>query len=148
MLIHNATLLTLLGGCAIAVQNAVMVAMTGRGLGLTAALLVNSTVGITLLAVIEYARLGPSFADEIIRRVEWWFLLPGLLGTLYVFASLYGYRHQGAATTIALIVAAQLIAGLALDAFGFRGETVPVTPERLIGVVLLLAGAALVMRRV
>lgn len=144
---QTAILLTILGGCAIAVQNAVMVAMTGRGLALTAALLVNSTVGITLLAVIEYSRLGPSFAGEIVRRVEWWFVLPGLLGTLYVFASLYGYRNQGAATTIALIVASQLAAGLALDAFGFRGEAIPVTTERLIGIALLFVGAALVMRR-
>ncbi len=143
----TALLLTVLGGCAIAVQNAVMVAITGRGLALTSALLVNSTVGITLLIVIEYARLGPSFVGEIAGRAEWWFILPGLLGTAFVFASLYGYRTQGAATTIAVIVASQLAAGLALDAVGFRGETIPITTERLIGLALLFAGAALVMRK-
>lgn len=145
----NATALLLIvaGGCAIAVQNAVMVAVTGRGLAITSALLVNSTVGITLLIGIEWFRLGPGFAGEIARRAEWWFVLPGLLGTVFVFASLYGYRSQGAATTIAVIVASQLAAGLALDAFGFRGETIPVTPARLIGLALLFAGAALVARR-
>jgi hypothetical protein len=40
---------------------------------------------------------------------------PGLLGSFFVFASISGYQNVGAATTIAVLVASQLIGGLVMD---------------------------------
>ena len=92
------------------------------------------------------ARHGPAFALDLLPRARLWFLLPGLLGTFFVFASLYGYRHQGASATIVLVVAAQLVTGLALDGMGFTGAARPIAPPTLIGAALLLLGTALVVR--
>lgn len=142
----TAAALSLLAGAAIVVQNALMTAMAARGLGLTGALLCNSVVGVTLLIVVVLAQGGPAVALTALARAEVWFLAPGILGTLFVFASLHGYRHQGATATIVLLVAGQLATGLALDAAGVTGGGRSLTPDRLLGVVLLLAGVFLVVR--
>jgi uncharacterized membrane protein YdcZ (DUF606 family) len=39
------------------------------------------------------------------------------------------------------------VLGFGLDAFGLAGVVVPVTPQRLLGLVLVVAGAALVYGR-
>ena len=49
---------------------------------------------------------------------------------------------------VALVIAGQLIVALLVDQFGILGyPQIPVTPTRLLGAGLLLAGALLVMRR-
>jgi bacterial/archaeal transporter family-2 protein len=141
-----AILLAIVGGAALVVQNAIMASIARSGVSLTGALFVNSAIGLCLLGMIESWRAGPGFAIDLAGRAQWWFILPGLLGTAFVFASLYGYRHQGAATTIVLIVAAQLATGLAFDAAGLTGTARAITAERMIGVALLFAGAFLVVR--
>jgi bacterial/archaeal transporter family-2 protein len=141
-----AILLAIVGGAALVVQNAIMAAITRSGVSLTGALFVNSLVGLTLLAIIETWRAGPTFALDLAGRAQLWYVLPGLLGTAFVFASLYGYRHMGATTTIVLIVAAQLTTGLLFDAAGLTGASRALTLERVLGVLLLFAGAFLVVR--
>jgi transporter family-2 protein len=141
-----AILLAIVGGAALVVQNALMVTIARGGVSLTGALFVNSAVGLFLLGMIETWRGGPGFAIDLAGRAQYWFLLPGILGTAFVFASLYGYRHQGAATTIVLVVAAQLVTGLAFDAAGLTGTARAITAERIVGVALLFAGAFLVVR--
>jgi transporter family-2 protein len=142
----SAVVLALAAGASLALQYTIMLAVMERGIGAVSALLINSLVGLVLLVGIETARLGPSFALDLLARARLWFLLPGLLGTFFVFASLYGYRHQGAATTIVLVVAGQLVMGLALDGMGLTGAARPIAPHTLIGVALLLLGTALVVR--
>jgi transporter family-2 protein len=142
----SAVVLALAAGASLALQYAIMLAVMDRGIGPVSALLINSFVGLVLLLGIEAARLGPSFALDLLARARLWFLLPGLLGTFFVFASLYGYRHQGAAATIVLVVAGQLVMGLALDGMGLTGAARAIAPHTLIGVALLLVGTALVVR--
>ena len=51
-------------------------------------------------------------------------------------------------TLVALVLAGQLIVALIVDQFGILGyPQIAVTPTRLLGAALLLAGALLVMRR-
>jgi bacterial/archaeal transporter family-2 protein len=140
-----AILLAIVGGAALVVQNAIMASITRSGVSLTGALFVNSLVGISLLAVIETWR-APGFALDLAGRAQLWYVLPGLLGTAFVFASLYGYRHMGATTTIVLIVAAQLSTGVLFDALGLTGEARIPNALRILGVLLLFAGAYLVVR--
>ncbi len=48
----------------------------------------------------------------------------------------------------ALMIAGQLLAGAAIDAFGWLGtERIPITATRAIGLLLLTAGAALTLKR-
>ncbi len=44
-------------------------------------------------------------------------LLPGLLGSLFVFAGILGYQKLGAAATISILVASQLCMGLLADVY-------------------------------
>ncbi len=60
---------------------------------------------------------------ELVASVRWWTLIPGLLGCIFVFASISGYQNVGAAATIAVLVANQLIGGLALDITRNHGVT-------------------------
>ena len=142
----SAMLLALAGGAALAIQNAIMAAVVGRGVGFIATLIINSTIGLVALCAIETIRSGPGFAADIVAQAKPWFVLPGLLGTFFVFAGVFGYRHLGAATTIALIVAAQLAMGIALDAMGLVGGSRQIGLQMLLGAVLLVTGAWLVVR--
>ncbi|WP_162561403.1 DMT family transporter [Methylobacterium terrae] len=142
----GAALLCLVAGAALVLQNALMGAIVARGTGLTGALLCNSLVGLSLLGLVEAWRSGPAFPLRLIERAEPWFLVPGLLGTLVVAASLYGYRQQGATVTVALVVAGQLAAGIAGDAAGLTGRRGALGVETWIGAALLVAGAVLILR--
>ena len=69
----------------------------------------------------------------------------GLLGAFYVLGSIVAAPRLGAVTLVALILAGQTLASLAVDHFGWVGfEEQPITPLRLAGVALLAAGVALV----
>ena len=142
----TATILAISAGAAIAVQNVVMVAMLGRGVGLVGALLLNSTVGIAILIAIELARGGLFFPAALFARFELWFLVPGVLGTGYVFASLLSYAKQGATMTIVSIVAAQLSTGLLLDAAGLVTSPRLPSSSQLAGLCFLLIGVMLVLK--
>jgi transporter family-2 protein len=142
----SAILLALAGGAALAIQNVIMAAVVGRGVGFIGTLFINSAVGLIVLAAMETIRSGPAFALDIAAQAKPWFVLPGLLGTFFVFAGVFGYRHLGAAPTIMLIVAAQLAMGIALDALGLTGGARPIEVQTLVGAALLVAGAFLVLR--
>jgi hypothetical protein len=88
-------LLALAGGASLALQYAVMLAVTERGVGVTSALLINSVIGLIVLGGIETYRGGPQFVIEIVARARLWFVVPGLLGTFFVFAGLLWLQASG-----------------------------------------------------
>ena len=69
------------------------------------------------------------------------------LGSFFVFASISGYQNVGAATTIAVLVASQLIGGLMLDIFRSHGVPLRALFGPICGAILLVVGAWLVARR-
>ena len=143
----SAVTLAVLAGVALVTQSAIMLAITGRGFSLTSALLFNSLVGVLLLAGLEVLRAGTGFAAEFSQHVKLWFVLPGLLGTFFVFASLYGYKHIGAATTITLIIASQIITGMVMDALTLHANGQQFFNfQKLWGAGLLAVGSLLILR--
>ena len=75
------------------------------------------------------------------------YLLAGILGLVLYLTFSYTLPRIGAANAIALLVAAQLILALIIDQFGWFGvaqHSADLT--RLIGVVLLIAGAFFISR--
>ena len=134
-------------GIGLVVQNTLMVRITEASSTILIAMLLNSLVGIALFVAILLIKHGVSGFHELAAQVRWWTLLPGLLGSFFVFASISGYQHIGAATTIAVLVASQLIGGLALDVL--RCPTIPwrALPGPAIGALLLVIGAWLVAKR-
>lgn len=135
-----------LAGCGLVFQNRLMVAVAAATPGPWAALMVNSLVGIVLIGAVGFSRHGTAFAADTVSALRWWFVLPGILGTVFILASVTGYARIGAAATIAILIAAQLVTGLLVDlaaepfAMDVRFWT------RLAGALLLVTGCLLVNR--
>jgi bacterial/archaeal transporter family-2 protein len=69
----------------------------------------------------------------------------GCLGTLYVWSTIFATPQIGAALTLALTIAGQMIAAVFIDHYGAIGLTkYPASPERVTGVVLVILGVSLV----
>ena len=78
----------------------------------------------------------------------WWALVGGLLGAFYVTVALLAVRTLGASGLTALVVSGQLAIAVAIDRFGLLGVAKQhIAAPRAIGLVLLLVGAVLVVRK-
>jgi len=111
------------------------------------AAIVNFVVGLGALALVAIAS-GARWAPGSAASVPAWAWFGGLLGAAYVAATTVLGPRLGAAAVLALTLAGQMVAALLVDHYGVIGfPQSPVTPARLLGVVLLVAGALLIMRR-
>jgi transporter family-2 protein len=71
----------------------------------------------------------------------------GVIGALYVFAAVILAPKLGAGTLVAAVVAGQMITSLLLDHYGWVGFPVhSLSPVRLVGAVLVIAGVVLIQR--
>lgn len=132
-------------GGLIAMQPAVNAGL-GRATGNIAAALLSFAIGTLLLAVIA-ALAGQAQGLTEALDVPWYYLLGGVLGAAYVFTALVTVSSIGAGGVAAATITGQLTLSLVLDKVGFLGlEEQPITIERVIGVVLLLAGTFLIVR--
>jgi transporter family-2 protein len=110
---------------------------------LTAA--ISFAVGTIGLAGYALILRTPWPATDAISRHPWWIWSGGLLGAFLVASTVVLAPRLGAASMIALIVAGQMLASICLDHFGWIGYAVhPVNGFRLLGVVLLVGGVALI----
>lgn len=75
----------------------------------------------------------------------WWMWTGGVMGAFFVLAAVFLAPRMGAASYLAAAVAGQLIASLIIDHFGWMGlATVPITPGKVAGVLLIIGGMACV----
>jgi len=117
-----------------------------RATGSLPAALVSFTIGALALAAIvllsgEAGGLSSTFS------VSWYYLLGGLLGAIYVANALIAVSTIGAGGVAAATVTGQLTAAVAIDRLGLFGlDKVPLSPGRIAGVALLLAGTILIVR--
>ncbi len=128
-------------GVGLVVQNTLMVRITQSASTILIAMLLNSLVGIVIFVTMLLLRQGVAGFQELALSVKWWTLLPGLLGSFFVFASISGYQNVGAATTIAVLVASQLVGGLIMDLIRAHGVPVRALIGPLCGAVMLVVGA-------
>lgn len=140
-----AVLLTAFVGGLIALQAPINAGL-GRATGGLPAALVSFSVGTLALAAIvvlsgKAGGVGSTF------DVSWYYLLGGLLGAIYVTNALIAVSVIGAGGVAAATITGQLAASVAVDRLGAFGlDQIPLTPERLLGVALLLVGTLLVVR--
>ena len=138
-------ILTALAGGLIALQAPINAGL-GRATGSLPAALVSFLVGTIALAALvvvsgKASGLGSTF------DVSWYYLLGGLLGAVYVANALIAVTSIGAGGVAAATITGQLTASVAIDRLGLFGlDQVPLSPERIIGVALLVAGTLLVLR--
>jgi bacterial/archaeal transporter family-2 protein len=140
-------LLALLVGGALTVQvgmNATLARAIGSPVWASA---VSFVIG--LLALVGFATVtGSRASTATLGQMPAWAWMGGLLGAVYVASVTILGPRLGGMTMVALVIAGQLLLALAVDQFGILGyPQIAVTPTRLLGAALLLAGALLVMRR-
>jgi transporter family-2 protein len=139
--------LALLSGAALAVQVGVNNGLRERiGHPILAAI---TSFGIGTLALLAYglATRPPWPQASSLARGPWWIWLGGAVGACYIVATVSFSTRLGAAGWLGAVVAGQVLTSVLLDHFGLIGFAVhPVGAWRVVGVGLLLVGAAIVLR--
>jgi transporter family-2 protein len=140
-----AVLLTAAAGGLIAAQAPINAGL-GKATGSIAAALVSFSVGtVALAAVVVLSGKAGGLSSTL--DVSWYYLLGGFLGALYVCNALIAVSVIGAGGVAAATVFGQLTASVVIDRLGLFGlDQVALSPTRVLGVVLLLAGTVLVVR--
>jgi transporter family-2 protein len=140
-----AVLLTACAGGLIALQAPINAGL-GRSTGSLPAALVSFGIGTIALAAIVLLS-GKAGGLSSTFDVSWYYLLGGFLGAIYVTNALIAVSVVGAGGVAAATITGQLTASVVIDRFGLFGlDQVALTPERVVGVALLLAGTVLVVR--
>ena len=130
---------------------AVQIAVQGR-LGdrvgtleaVTTAVIIGSVIAISALLV---TRRSLSGVGDAVAGPKWQ-LLGGAMSVLIVLAITVAGPRIGVVATTAFLIAAQFGLATAIDRFGWFGvEQVGLTWMRVLGIALLVAGAALTLRR-
>ena len=142
-----AVVLALAAGCFVGMQ-APINARLARQIGSLQAATVSFLVGTLALVAIAAVSSGGLSGIADAGKAPWWALIGGLLGAFYVTVALLTVRTLGASGLTAIVVAGQLAIAVAIDRFGLLGiARQPIAAPRVIGLVLLLAGVVLVVRR-
>lgn len=103
------------------------------------------TIAAIIVAVLILRESLPGL--DSISNAPWWVWTGGLLGVVYVLASVLLTPQLGAATTIGLALAGQMAASVVIDHFGLiRVPVHELSIPRLIGAVLIVGGVVLVQR--
>ena len=101
------------------------------------------TLAVSLLLSVAAGERLPS--GQAIAQAPWWAWTGGVLGIVFVLATVYASPRLGAGLFVALIVTASTVAALVLDHFGWMGfEVHPAGLARIAGAVLMIAGVALI----
>ncbi len=88
---------------------------------------------------------GGDISRASLTAVPWWVYLGGLAGMVFVAGGVVIAPVTGALLFFVCIVAGQLLGAMLADHFGAFGlEVREVSPQRIVGLVLVLAGAVLV----
>jgi transporter family-2 protein len=136
-------LLALGMGFASCIQGATNGTLAART-GLWTAVLINAAVVFAGAVTLWVWHRGGTVADGDAAR-PWYLFLGGCYGLFIIAGAAFAFPRLGAGPTTALMIAAQLTLALAFDHLGIPGRPMPLSPARLLGAVLLFAGALLVL---
>lgn len=138
--------LAILAGALITIQSVLNSAL-GQKTGYLGSVLLLTLVSLSALVVLIL--LFPQTADfkQIPSLSHWYLYLGGLLGVAILAAPIFLIPKIGATSTLTGIVLGQLLLAIMLDHFGLFGvPRMAINLERILGVILLVAGAYLVTR--
>jgi transporter family-2 protein len=126
-----------------ALMNARTSAILGNPLWPT---LVNFIGGLILLVPLIMLLRLPLPAAEMAGRVPVYAWFTGLIGVVFVAQAAYTIPKLGAAGMISLAVTGQMFGSILFDHFGVLQEPDPVSLQKAIGAILLVAGTWLILR--
>jgi transporter family-2 protein len=107
--------------------------------------LVSYLGGLLTMAVVLVATREPLPSWKLVSATPWWAWSGGILGGVFIILMILLLPSLGAATLLALVVAGQMVAGIAMDHFGLFGLIQhPVSVSRLAGIALIIGGVLLI----
>jgi transporter family-2 protein len=119
----------------------------GKRTSVVAAAFISTTIAALALFLLALV-LGEVGHVRRVPHIPPLYLTGGLMGAILVSVSLVTVRTLGAGGVVAATVSGQLVVSAILDRYGFLGlDRIGLTPARLTGFALLLAGTALVTAR-
>ncbi len=140
MAFYLALILALSIGASVGVQST-LIGRTSTQIGpLQTSLLVNIVAGLLAGLLMVALRVGRSesavtFSAPILQ----WGTVIGALTVLTVIALGYAVQSIGVSATLIAVISGQMVVATIVDALGLSGiEPVPVTPQRIIGLLLLV----------
>jgi len=130
---------------------AIQIAVQGRlgdRVGTLEAVTTAAVIGCTVaLVALLVARRSLAGVGDAVAGPKWQ-LLGGVMSVFIVLAITVTGPRIGVVATTAFLIAAQFALAAIIDRFGWFGvEQVPLTWPRMLGIALLVAGAALTLRR-
>jgi transporter family-2 protein len=142
-----AATLAVLAGLLGAVQVAVM-GRLGERIGSVEAVMVAAIVtSVIVLPILLVVRRGFGELGDTLSQ-PWWMLTGGALGAAIVFSITIAGPRIGTTAVVALLIAGQLVAATVIDRYGWFGfDRVALDWPRVLGLALLVVGAALTLRR-
>ncbi len=108
------------------------------------AALINFCVGLTILFVL-YLILGRGKKAKVQDQSSpWWIWIGGLFGVLFVVGNIITAQALGTGMAVIILLTGLMIGGLLVDQFGlFESKQRPVSWKEILGVVVMVCGAAL-----
>jgi bacterial/archaeal transporter family-2 protein len=139
--------LAVAAGCFVGLQAPVN-ARLGKQVGSLQAATVSFTIGTLALILVASLSSGGLSGIGSATKAPWWALIGGVLGAFYVTVALVTVRTLGLSSLTAIVVTGQLTIALVVDRFGLLGiAKQQIDAPRIVGLVLLLIGVVLVVRR-
>ena len=100
----------------------------------------------TLVLLAWWVGSRPAFEVATLAKVPWWAWTGGLIGALYVAGATLLIPRMGAASLICVVVLGQVVGSMLLDHFGVLQARQPIDGMRVLGALLVIAGALLVVK--
>lgn len=107
---------------------------------------VSFLVGTCLLGALLLLTRTPLLPAQSLTALPAWIWLGGVIGAAFVFAATLLVPSLGAGSMICLVVLGQVVGSLVFDHFGVLGAQRPMDLLRVLGALLVIVGAALVVR--
>jgi len=109
------------------------------------AALISTTISTSSLLIYTLIKQPGRPTWDKLASGPWWMWTGGFIGAAYVALAIILTQKIGSAAMMAAIVVGQMVAAMAIDHFGLFNLTVrEVNPTRMLGVVFLFVGVALI----
>ena len=137
--------LVVFAGCVVALQPPINAALS-RTVGLLESGLISFAIGAVFLAV-PVLLMGRGSVFRVIETPAWQWA-GGVLGAFMVVSTTLAAPRIGVLTTLVAMIFGNLVMAAIIDHNGWFGlNAIPFDWRRMLGLVLVLAGIALVVRR-
>jgi transporter family-2 protein len=140
-----ALVIALVAGISMAIQGSIN-SRLGQTIGNWEAILIVHVVGLATILIILFV-FGAGRGDIArVTQAPWYFSLGGLIGVLIVWGVVSSIPKLGVAVATTSIIVGQTLTALIIDHFGLFGlDPTPFTWFKGLGLVLLAAGAGLLL---